>query len=363
MVATFPELRDLGLRLGSRPAIIDGEIVALDSSGRPPLRIRRQASPRHREGSGRATAQDHSGKFFRFRPLVPRRRVAAVPPYDERRAQLESLELNGDTFTTPPSIVDNKGVTVLDIARERGLEGVVLKRRDAVYAPGRKKRRLGQSQDLCDPRGGHWRVDQWQHGERAGSLGALLLGVHDGEALRYVGKVGTGFDRAERESMMDLLAPLTRKSTPFSSALSPAETKLAHFVRPRWLERFASRNGPGMSTFANLRGAAFGPIRTRKTYTEKTERVATEVDGKQLSLSNLDKVLYPDAGFTKGQVLDYYARVADAMLPHLQNRPVTLRRYPNGVDGMSFFEKHAPATVPDWVRTTDVPSKKRRSGH
>jgi bifunctional non-homologous end joining protein LigD len=84
----------------------------------------------------------------------------------------------------------------------------------------------------------------------------------------------------------------------------------------------------------------------------------TEIDGRELSLSNLDKVLYPDTGFTKSQVLDYYARIADVMLPHLRNRPTTLRRYPHGVEGMSFFEKHAPEHQPDWIATIEVPSKR-----
>jgi bifunctional non-homologous end joining protein LigD len=87
------------------------------------------------------------------------------------------------------------------------------------------------------------------------------------------------------------------------------------------------------------------------------ERVLTEIDGRELSLSNLDKVLYPDTGFTKSQVLDYYAKIADVMLPHLRGRPTTFRRYPNGVDGMSFFEKHASEHQPDWIKTIEVPSK------
>jgi bifunctional non-homologous end joining protein LigD len=87
------------------------------------------------------------------------------------------------------------------------------------------------------------------------------------------------------------------------------------------------------------------------------ERFLTDVDGRELSLSNLDKVLYPAAGFTKGQVLDYYARIADVMVPHLRQRPTTLRRYPHGVEGMSFFEKHAPDKLPSWIATIEVPSK------
>lgn len=84
-------------------------------------------------------------------------------------------------------------------------------------------------------------------------------------------------------------------------------------------------------------------------------KVAVEVDGRQLTLSNLAKPLYPD-GFTKGQVLDYYSRIAPVLLPHLAGRPLTLKRYPEGVDGHSFFEKNAPAHRPDWVRTVNLPA-------
>jgi bifunctional non-homologous end joining protein LigD len=86
------------------------------------------------------------------------------------------------------------------------------------------------------------------------------------------------------------------------------------------------------------------------------DRVETDVDGTRVTVSNLDKVLYPEAGFTKGQVLDYYARVADVMLPHVRDRPATFKRYPNGVEGKAFFQKHAPDPRPDWVTTLEVPS-------
>jgi bifunctional non-homologous end joining protein LigD len=83
-------------------------------------------------------------------------------------------------------------------------------------------------------------------------------------------------------------------------------------------------------------------------------RVAVEVEGRQLSLSNLDKVMYPEVGFTKGQVIDYYTRVAPALLPHLRDRPLTLKRYPNGVDGGHFYEKQCPSHRPDWVRSEAI---------
>lgn len=85
------------------------------------------------------------------------------------------------------------------------------------------------------------------------------------------------------------------------------------------------------------------------------QRVAVEVDGRRLGLSNLEKVLYPEAGFTKAEVIDYYNRIAPVMLPHLANRPATRKRYPDGVDGPFFFEKNAPSHTPRWVHTVTLP--------
>jgi bifunctional non-homologous end joining protein LigD len=89
---------------------------------------------------------------------------------------------------------------------------------------------------------------------------------------------------------------------------------------------------------------------------EKRETVAVEVDGRHLTLSNLAKVLYPAAGFTKGEVIDYYSRIAPVLLPHLADRPLTVKRYPNGVDATFFFEKNAPRGTPEWVRTVNLPA-------
>ncbi len=88
--------------------------------------------------------------------------------------------------------------------------------------------------------------------------------------------------------------------------------------------------------------------------TKKQTSREVEIDGRKLSITNLDKVLYPDTGFTKGEVIDYYARVADAMVPHLHGRPITLRRFPNGVAAGSFYEKRCPKHRPDWVPTVHV---------
>ncbi len=80
------------------------------------------------------------------------------------------------------------------------------------------------------------------------------------------------------------------------------------------------------------------------------------IDGHQLKLTNLDKVLYPESGFTKGEVIDYYARIAPVLLPHLSSRPASFIRYPNGVETQGFFAKNAPKGTPDWVRTVTLPA-------
>jgi bifunctional non-homologous end joining protein LigD len=90
-------------------------------------------------------------------------------------------------------------------------------------------------------------------------------------------------------------------------------------------------------------------------------KVAVQVDGRTLTLTNLGKVLYPDTGFTKAEVLDYYQRVAPVLLPHIAGRPLTLKRYPEGVDGEAFFQKHVTAHRPDWIRTAKVHSESSRA--
>ncbi len=84
------------------------------------------------------------------------------------------------------------------------------------------------------------------------------------------------------------------------------------------------------------------------------KELVVDIEGRHLKLSNLDKVLYPEAGFTKGQVIDYYVRIAPVLLPHLRGRPLTMKRYPNGVSGMNFYEKNCPEHRPEWVQTARI---------
>jgi bifunctional non-homologous end joining protein LigD len=231
LVVSFPELRAIGEFLGSRSAVLDGEIVAFDGDGRPDF--------------GRLQQRLHLGS-----PSLVARRAHEVPvsylafdlpylegqslmgrPYDERRDRLESLELAGGTFAVPPSFRDASGADVLAVAQERSLEGVVAKRRNSHYLPGQRngdwvKVKNFRTQEVVI---GGWTAGK---GNREGSLGALLLGIPTDGGLAYAGKVGTGFSETSRAELLERLAPLAADHSPFTGRLSGSETALAHFVHP-----------------------------------------------------------------------------------------------------------------------------------
>jgi bifunctional non-homologous end joining protein LigD len=231
LVMTFPELRDVGLFLGSRSAILDGEIVALDGQGRPDFGALSHRLHVTSKSAITKMAASTPASFLAFDVLFLDDHSLLGLTYDKRRELLESLKLQGDTFATPPSITDAKGADILAIARERGLEGVVLKKRNGTYAPGKRN---GQWVKVKNFRTQEVVIGGWTDGkgEREGSLGALLLGVMGENGLEYVGKVGTGFSSADRDEMLKTLKPLAQKKTPFIKKLSPMETSLAHFVKP-----------------------------------------------------------------------------------------------------------------------------------
>lgn len=264
LMTTFPELRELGEFLGSRSAVLDGEIVALDKDDRPSFATLSHRLHLTSKSAIERLAKSSPASFFAFDVLYLDGHSLLSVSYDERRAALESLKLRGETFATPPSAKNVEGAQIARIAKERGLEGVVAKRRSSHYFPGVRngdwiKIKNFRTQEVVI---GGWTDGQ---GERAGSLGALLLGVHSDEGLTYVGKVGTGFSAASRKEILDSLLPLARKTTPFLERLTPAETALAHFVRPQLVGevQFAE-----WTTEGHLRHPSWRGLRTDKSAVE-----------------------------------------------------------------------------------------------
>ncbi len=231
VTASFPELSDVGEFLGMTTCVLDGEVVALGEDGRPDFaRLqRRMHVSNQREARRRAGVDPVS--FVAFDLLYIDGHSLLDSGYDERRARLESLSLSGPTFTTTESFRDVSGEEILAATAANGLEGVVAKRRGSVYRPGRRstdwvKVKTFRSQEVVI---GGWTEGR---GEREGELGALLLGVPDDGALRYVGKVGTGFNASDRRALLAELRPLARKTCPFTPPLSAPEATGARYVQP-----------------------------------------------------------------------------------------------------------------------------------
>jgi bifunctional non-homologous end joining protein LigD len=370
----YPELRALNRVLGSRAAILDGEIVAFDETGRPSFEALQPRMHQRGEGAVRRLAQTTPVTYVVFDLLWLDGHSLMDLPYRERHAHLRELKLDGERWRTPALQVGD-GAGLLAATRELGMEGVVGKRLDSRYTPGRRdggwvKIKNHQRQELV--------IGGWTEGKGARSqrIGALELGVYDEQGeLRHAGRVGTGFDERELERIAGLLAPLARDDSPFTGSQPP---RGAHFVTPRLVceVEFSEWTRAGKIRQASYKGLRddrdptevlrervqspeeASPTRPARSSARVRGAVEVTVEGRTLRLTNLDKVLYPHTGFTKGDLIGYYAAIAPALLPHLQDRPLTLKRYPDGVQGEHFYEKQCPSHAPDWVQTTAVWSER-----
>jgi bifunctional non-homologous end joining protein LigD len=216
-----------------RSAVLDGEVVAFDEQGRPSFE--RLQGRMHLAGDAAIDAKSRSTPIFYmlFDVLHLDGESLMRLPYTERRARLEALDLNGPSWRTPAHYV-GEGEAFLQASKDQGLEGIVAKRLDSAYEPGRRpgtwlKVKNTRSQELV--------IGGWEPGEgrRQGKVGALLMGYYDHEPpepeLRFAGKVGTGFDDAELRKLEKLFAGRQRATTPFSGPKQPTG-KRVQFVEP-----------------------------------------------------------------------------------------------------------------------------------
>jgi bifunctional non-homologous end joining protein LigD len=377
MTERYPELRPLNRALGSRDAVLDGEIVAFDENGRPSFE--RLQSRMHLTGESRIKrrAKEIPVVYAIFDLLYLDGRDLMDRPYEERRELLEGLGLESPAWRVPTAHV-GEGTALLEASAAQGLEGVVAKRLGSRYEAGR---RSGAWLKVKNKQRVELVVGGWMPGEgkRRNTIGALLVGYHDPEGrLRYAGRVGSGFTEAALRDLEKRLEPLVRKTSPFQG--NPKPPKGAVFVKPElvceveyteWTTEMILRH-PVYKGLVEMDPAdvVLGEEEIVEEVPEAADRglvgplrelpngaFEATVDGRKLRLSNLDKVLYPKPGFTKGQVIDYYARVAPALLPHLRDRPLTMKRYPDGVEGQFFYEKQCPSHRPDWVETASIWSR------
>ena len=373
-------------------AIFDGEIVALDERGAPSFERLQQRMNLGGEGDIARADAALPVLFFPFDLLY-------LDGFDLRRTPLaERIEvlarvLRPGPLLQPVQSFEADGVAAYEAAVALGFEGVVAKRRDGAYLDGRRSR---QWLKVKARRSGDFVVGGWREGEgaRAGSFGALLLGAYDEDgALRYVGRVGSGFSDRALEELRPRLDALAAEADPFADA--PPEPGRLTFVRPDLVAEveFANWTGDGRlraPVFLRLRddkppsevlredaaAVAAPSVASRATEEHEAaagagaavdsvleqlgregERTHLEVGGVELAVTNLDKVLWPETAeqraLTKRDLLHYLATVSPWLLPHLRDRPLTLTRYPNGIEGGSFYQKHYDRPPP-FVETITV---------
>ena len=367
----YPEVARALAALPMDRFVVDGEIVALDDEGRSSFqRLQARmglAAPRDVE---RARAEvPVVGVFFDCLALDGRD-LRGLPLLDRK----ECLRL-----LVPPlgvvrygDHVPGDGRAFYDAASEARLEGIVAKRAAGAYVGGRSrdwiKLKCQRRQEFViggytDPQGSR------------GHFGALHVGLYDGGRLLYVSKVGTGFDEKTLASIWKLLQPLRRETSPFEVG-GPAG-RGHHWVEPRLVAevRFTEWTDDG-----GIRHPAFLGLRPDKSPEDCQKEVPaapvsplpqgegqgegggampapTSSDERVVKVTNLKKVFWPAEGYTKGDLIEYYDRVAPLLLPYLRDRPLVLTRYPDGIAGKSFFQKDAPDFTPSWVRTERIYSK------
>ena len=340
--------KELPKALRTPDAVVDGEVVALDVHGKSSFSAMQQGST-------------HLA-YEVFDVLEEDGESLVDLPLTERRARLEKLLARNPVVQLSGSFTD--GDALFEAAEEQGLEGVMIKRTSSRYGEGKRSRDWlkikthgRQEFVICGYTKGQ--------GRRSGGFGALVLGVHRGGNWEWVGNVGTGFREHDIEELLAKLEPLRRETSPFPVVPKMPKVKKGDVV---WVEpklvaevEFAQWTHDG-----HLRAPSFQGLRDDKPAEDvRRERPANAEEGK-VKLSNLDKLFWQDEGITKGDLIDYYTAVAEVLVPHLRERPFTMRRYPDGAYGKAFFQKDAPKGMPEWiprfhveVSTRERPPKKR----
>jgi bifunctional non-homologous end joining protein LigD len=382
----YPELAGLPKVFAAHEAILDGEIVALDAHGRGDFQ--RLQERMHVRAPGEKQVRETPVVYFAFDLLYCDGYDLRDAPLLERKQLLERMLHATERFRYADHQLEH-GKELFELAKENGLEGIVAKRIDSPYVGDRSAHwaKLKVSQTL-DALVGGWTEARTE----AIPFGSLLLGLYEGKKLRFIGHVGSGFDGKKHADLSAKLKELAVSACPFDTV--PETNEKPSWVKPKLVARVKFSGWTQESylrhpVFLGLREDArpedckwesevavsapavvhspevVGRVINTKAEIEaelfkgRAETITIELEGKRLRFSNLNKVYFPESGYTKRDLLAYYYRMADHILPFLRERALVLRRYPDGIQGQAFFQKDLREGVPEWFKTVPLESEER----
>jgi bifunctional non-homologous end joining protein LigD len=380
----YPEATQAAEALtGAYHAILDGEIVALDEKGVPSFQRLQPRMHVSDESTVRKLRKSTPVIYEVFDILYADGEDLTRKPLRERLRKLD------EALTPMGSIRRSEGfpgtgVALFEAAREQGIEGIVAKRLDSIYVPGARspawvKIKAFRTMECVI---GGWTAGQ---GDRTKTLGALLIGVYRDGKLQPVGHVGTGFDERTLRDLLRILQEHESPTSPFATqprTNQPArwclpelvcEVEYVEITRDGTLRHptyrglrpdIDPRDATGEERRESARKAQEAAKRAAETRGssenengEKAARVPSvlEVEGKRIKLTNLEKVLFPEDGYTKADLIRYYTEVSPYLVPWLRDRPLTLKPFPDGIHGTHFYQKNKPGFTPEWITSWTDP--------
>ena len=367
----YPELSVLPRHVKASQAILDGEIAVLDDKGRSSFNMIQPRISVTDANSVAHLSRSTPVNLFLFDLLYLDGHDLRGVPLEERKRLLSEIVSPSDRILVSDFFTVD-GAAMLEAAKANGLEGIVAKARGSRYE-GRRSRdwvkvKVVTSDDFV--------IGGFTHGERD-YFSSLVLGLYDGQKLTHAGQVGTGFNEKSLKEIYGKIEPLITKKSPFTGTVKALRD--VTWVQP---ELVAEIKYLEMTPDGLLRAPVFVALRPDKNPKEcvregkeyeedqgdeeykvakgpllpadSPAEVTLDIDGHRLKLTNLPKVFYPGEGITKRDVINYYDAVAPLILPHLRDRPLSLKRYPNGINEQFFFQKDAEGKVPDWVRLEPI---------
>ncbi|MGK7312117.1 MAG: DNA ligase D [Candidatus Longimicrobiales bacterium M2_2A_002] len=357
LTASFPEVARALEALPFSDLVLDGEVVVHDERGIPSFqRLQKRARLSRSIDIDRA-AMELPATLYLFDCLgFHDRDLRPLPLLDRKQVLRRILPPVGPLRYSDH--IPEKGAEMFERVAAMNLEGVMAKKVDSPYRGGRSADWLKIRADLTDD----FAVIGWTEpkGGRSG-FGALHLGAYEDDTLVYTGRVGTGFSDAQLEGIRRELEAHEVDEPPIEVGDAAPTGDEHHWAAPTLVVevRYREWTDEGL-----LRHPVFLRLRDDRAPSECVKRVPVasldihvdppEEERRDVRLTNTGKVFWPDDGYTKGDLIGYYEAIAPWILPYLEDRPLVLTRFPDGIDGKSFYQKDTPDWAPDWLRTVTI---------